>query len=67
MTKQVLITGRERMDFAKRVNDYLASGWKVVPGTLITATSSTNQNFGQQLVARVSENWAVVLEKEEKE
>lgn len=61
---QKLLTGTEEDAFNNLVNDYLKTGWKVVPNTLQASVSSTtaDQGFGDRVY--VNRSYAVVVEKE---
>lgn len=57
--KQHLITGFSLQEFQEEVNDLLALGWRVVPGTLAMTSCTTVADNSSELL---HERYGIVLE-----
>jgi hypothetical protein len=67
MKEQKLITHHSRDGFDREVNELLAEGWRVIPGTLVCAITECSYSRLEtqpgQTQTTMSERWAIVLEK----
>jgi hypothetical protein len=66
MKEHILISGNDRYDWNRDVNDHMRKGWFAVPGTLVCTTSSVATTNGSinYTSAETKSFFAIVLEKE---